>query len=195
MIAAKRRCIEIIVKAVLSILLVLIVLFPNISLAVEQINRTQHGLESLIVPFDEGVIRLAEEARANGNATVEDYVLSKIPYASDYDVYYNLEYWATPSETLKNGRGDCEDRAILIKSVQEYLKINSTLVIQKDHVYVQRDGIAYGGVSKTQTDVEAIWNIITGIPLPRKIIIILSLIANWGYSYLKSYFKSLKDFF
>ncbi|MEM2933575.1 MAG: hypothetical protein QXQ02_06570 [Halobacteria archaeon] len=183
------KCIEIIVKAVLSISLVLIVLFPNISLAIEQINRTQHGLESLIAPFDEAVISLAEEAKANSNGTVEEYVLSKIPYASDYDVYYNLEYWATPTETLKNGMGDCEDRAILIKSIQEYLQIKSTLVVQRDHVYVQRDGIAYGGISKTQSDVEAVWNIITGIPLIRKIIIILGLIAIWGYSYL---FKKAK---
>lgn len=184
------KCIEIIVKAVLSILLVLIVLFPNISLAIEQINRTQHGLESLIAPFDEAVIRLAEEARENSNDTVEEYVLRKIPYASDYDVYYNLEYWATPSETLRNGRGDCEDRAILIKSIQEYLKIKSTLVVQRDHVYVQRDGIAYGGISKTQSDVEAFWNIIKGIPLIRKIIIILGLIAIWGYSYFKKLFNN-----
>ncbi|MEM2924359.1 MAG: hypothetical protein QXJ68_01545 [Methanocellales archaeon] len=175
-------------KFIISISLVLIVLFPNISLAIEQINRAQRGLESLIDPFDPSVIELAMEA-TNSNSSVEEYVLSKIPYASDYDVYYNLEYWATPSETLKNGRGDCEDRAILIKSVQEYLKINSTLIVQIDHVYVQRDNIAYGGVSKTQSMAEAIWNIIKGIPLLRKIIITLGLIAIWGIPILKSYLK------
>jgi hypothetical protein len=183
----KGRCIKIAVKLVLSILLVLIILFPNVSLAIEQINRMQRGLESLITPFDASVIELAEEAKAkaNSNVSIEEYVLSKIPYASDYDVYYNLEYWAAPNETLKNGRGDCEDRAILIKSVQEYLKIDSKLVIQRDHVYVQREGIAYGGVSQTQSDLEAIWNIIKGIPLLRKIAITIGLILIWGFKYIR----------
>ncbi len=132
----------------------------------------------LVNPYDEGVIRLAEEANSS-NSSPEEYVLGNIPYASDYDVYYNLEYWASPGETLKSGKGDCEDRAILVKSVEEYLRINSTLVIQKDHVYVQRDNLAFGGISQTESYPEAIWNIVTGIPLLRKIVIIAGLLAIW----------------
>lgn len=179
-----KQVIKVIIKAVLSLLLVFIVLFPNVFLAVEQLNREERGLESLVDPFDAGVVKLAEEA-ISSNSTPEGYVLNRIPYASDYDIYYNLEYWASPGETLRNGAGDCEDRAILIKSVQEYLKINSTLVIQKDHVYVQRDSIAYGGISKTQSELEAIWNIIVSIPFLRKTIIILGLAVIWGYSSIK----------
>lgn len=36
-----------------------------------------------------------------------------IDYTSDHEIYGRLDYWATPSQTLQAGRGDCEDYAIL----------------------------------------------------------------------------------
>ncbi|MGD9479337.1 transglutaminase-like cysteine peptidase [Shinella sp. G-2] len=36
-----------------------------------------------------------------------------IKYSKDVDVHGKLDYWATPSEILATGKGDCEDYAIL----------------------------------------------------------------------------------
>ena len=36
-----------------------------------------------------------------------------VKYSKDVDVHGQLDYWATPSEILAAGRGDCEDYAIL----------------------------------------------------------------------------------
>lgn len=45
--------------------------------------------------------------------TVNSAVNAIIGYASDRDVYDRMDYWATPAEALRAGRGDCEDYAIL----------------------------------------------------------------------------------
>ena len=42
------------------------------------------------------------------------WVHDNVSYVSDIKQYRTTEYWATPSETLKNGLGDCEDGAVLI---------------------------------------------------------------------------------
>lgn len=36
-----------------------------------------------------------------------------VSYSKDADVHGKLDYWATPSEILASGKGDCEDYAIL----------------------------------------------------------------------------------
>lgn len=43
-----------------------------------------------------------------------DFVKRRIEYTSDTIQYKKLEYWATPDETWKSKKGDCEDGAILI---------------------------------------------------------------------------------
>ncbi|WP_056100995.1 transglutaminase-like cysteine peptidase [Mesorhizobium sp. Root157] len=46
-------------------------------------------------------------------AAVNTAVNRLIDYRSDKDVYGVLDYWATPKEILTEGKGDCEDFAIL----------------------------------------------------------------------------------
>ncbi|MDH4440560.1 MAG: transglutaminase-like cysteine peptidase [Rhizobium sp.] len=43
----------------------------------------------------------------------------RIKYAKDIDVHGKLDRWASPSETLKLGTGDCEDYALLKMAVLE----------------------------------------------------------------------------
>lgn len=40
-------------------------------------------------------------------------LVNSIPYAYDFDQFGVEEYWQTPLEFLLNGKGDCEDYAIL----------------------------------------------------------------------------------
>jgi hypothetical protein len=41
------------------------------------------------------------------------WIVKNIEYAYDEDIY-NRDEWQTPAETVKYGRGDCEDMAILL---------------------------------------------------------------------------------
>ncbi|MEA1994302.1 MAG: hypothetical protein U9N35_07925 [Euryarchaeota archaeon] len=166
-------------KAIYSVAFILLVLYPNVYLAGKQGINEINGLESLIDPHDQEVAALGEYLRSN-NTNPEEYIYQNIEWASDYNTYWNLEYWASPGETLEKGRGDCEDRAILLKSVEEYLKITSKVVIQKDHIYVLKDDVAYGGISDTESYATVFWDIIKQIPLIRKIIIIFGLFVIWG---------------
>ncbi|MCK4433621.1 MAG: hypothetical protein KAV48_06775, partial [Methanomicrobia archaeon] len=166
-------------KIIYSVILIILVLYPNIYLAGKQIINQIEGIESLTDPNDTEVIKLAEYLNTN-NINPEEYIYENIEWASDYDVYWNLEYWATPRETIRKGRGDCEDKAILLKSVEEYLRIKSQIVVQKDHVYVLKDDIPYGGISETDSYMTVLWNIIKQMPLIRKIIIIFGLFMIWG---------------
>ena len=44
---------------------------------------------------------------------VNDFVNHNIVFDSDINVWQQTDYWATPLETIGQGRGDCEDFAIL----------------------------------------------------------------------------------
>lgn len=44
---------------------------------------------------------------------VNRWVNRNIEYTSDIELYNTIDYWATPKETLKYLKGDCEDFAIL----------------------------------------------------------------------------------
>lgn len=178
-----------ILKLIYSLIFIFLVLYPNIYLAGKQAVNEIRGMDSLIDPDNPEVIKLAEYLKSN-EINPERYIYTHIKWASDYDVYWNLEYWATPEETIKNGRGDCEDRAILLKSVEEYLGIKSKMVIQKDHVYILKDNIPYGGVSETNSYIKVLWELIKEIPFIRKIIMIFGLFMIWGgYKKLKQYRK------
>ncbi len=181
-----------------SILLVLVVLYPNLYLAGKQATTQIRGIDSLVDPDNPQVIILAEEAMLSeqvqsGNLTIEEYVFSVIAYASDYDQYYNLDYWAPPAETLHRRAGDCEDRAIVVKSVQEYLGEDSKLVIQPRHVYIEQNGTIYGGKSSNNSYIRAIYETINNIPSFRKIIIFIGLVLIWGGTSLWRYYKSVSS--
>ena len=168
-----------------SLILILVVLYPNLYLAGKQAVTQIRGMDSLVDPNDPLVIALAEEARSSekvqsGNLTVEEYVFLEITYASDYDLYWNMDYWASPAETIQRRAGDCEDSAIVVKSVQEYLGEDSNLVIQPRHVYIEQEGVIYGGKSSIDSYSQAVYDIVKSIPLIRKIVILIGLVFIWG---------------
>lgn len=54
---------------------------------------------------------------------VNHAVLTDIQYVSDKEQYHEDDYWASPIETIMNGKGDCEDFAILQKEVLRHLGV------------------------------------------------------------------------
>jgi len=167
----------------LSCALVILTLYPNMYLGIVQIGNEINGIDSLVDGSDLSVALVGERLRASGE-TPEQWVSENIEWVRDYDLYYNLEYWARPAETIMSGKGDCEDRAILTKSLNEYLGQTSDLVVQLDHVYIVKDGENYFGVSDTASVKELIWKVLTGIPFPRKVVIVTGLILIWGTALL-----------
>ncbi len=61
--------------------------------------------ETVDASADQTLLRRIEAVNAAVNRLVR--------YGKDVDVHGRLDYWATPSEILALGRGDCEDYAIL----------------------------------------------------------------------------------
>jgi predicted transglutaminase-like cysteine proteinase len=58
-----------------------------------------------------------------------------IVYTKDQDVYGKRDHWARPAETLSNGKGDCEDFAILKMAALKAAGVpteNMTLVVLRD---------------------------------------------------------------
>ena len=63
-------------------------------------------------------LQMLNQARSQGSddaklRRVNDFVNRNINFESDISVWQQSDYWATPIETIGQGRGDCEDFAIL----------------------------------------------------------------------------------
>jgi len=48
---------------------------------------------------------------------IYNWIIKKLEYKSDFDLYGKFEYWAPAIETVKVMKGDCEDGAFLIHSM------------------------------------------------------------------------------
>lgn len=57
-----------------------------------------------------------------------------IKYTEDIDLYGTVEYWARPTETLYNLKGDCEDTAVLFCSICLCMDIPTVLLDSPHHV-------------------------------------------------------------
>lgn len=44
---------------------------------------------------------------------INNYINEHINFSSDISLWDNIDYWASPLETLNQGAGDCEDFAII----------------------------------------------------------------------------------
>ncbi len=101
-----------------------------------------------------------ENQRAN---FVLRFVQEGIPYAYDIDTKGVKEYWKFPLETLYDGKGDCEDTAILYDAIMKAMGYGVALVVYDDHVaslvhlsncsgtYYEKNGVKYYYAETTGT--------------------------------------------
>ena len=89
-----------------------------------------------------GLIRAAYSDRGQQLEQVNRWVNHAITYAEDSRVYGRADYWANASESLRRGKGDCEDfaiakmqilRAMGVPQRDLYLVIVRDLVRRADH--------------------------------------------------------------
>lgn len=93
-------------------------------------------------PAATGLIRAAYTDRAQQLESVNRWVNHAITYADDIKVYGRPDYWANASESLRRGKGDCEDfaiakmqilRAMGVPQRDLYLVVVRDLVRRADH--------------------------------------------------------------
>jgi hypothetical protein len=82
---------------------------------------------------------------------VERFVYQAIPYAYDWEVWSNVDYWPTAAEVWEKRREDCDGRAVLCASLLRARGFeNVRLVGNINHVWVEADGKGLMGAEKDQ---------------------------------------------
>lgn len=126
----------------------LLLLFPHPGRAVREL-RTLRDPNSLIAPDDPAVAKLSEEVdakmpggldRPRQIAWIEAYVESRIAYENDWDQWWNVDYWPTPSETMASRREDCDGIAVVTASLLKRRGFAPTIEASYEHVWVAVEG-------------------------------------------------------
>ncbi len=69
------------------------------------------------VPLLKDWLQLVRSARAQGDEAklkrINDFINRTLAFENDISVWKKSDYWATPLEMIGQGRGDCEDFAII----------------------------------------------------------------------------------
>ena len=105
-------------RRLVVLLLVLGIIFPAAALdpaALQQQLITRFGPARVVLLKD--WLQMVSLAKALHNEQklrqVNDFINRNISFEDDLSVWQQSDYWATPLETIGQGRGDCEDFAII----------------------------------------------------------------------------------
>ncbi|MCC6740424.1 MAG: hypothetical protein IT452_15375 [Planctomycetia bacterium] len=135
------------VRAVALPLGLLALLFSHPGRALHEL-RTLRDPNALIAPDDPAVAHLSGEidAAMPGDldrraqvAWIGAFVERRIAYAHDWDQWWNVDYWPTPSETVASGREDCDGIAVLTASVLKHRGFEPRIEASYEHVWVAVD--------------------------------------------------------
>jgi hypothetical protein len=132
-------------KLVLFGVFALIVLNPNLKRAGEQLSHLGNP-ESLIQTNFASLVFINREIDAlqehhpdkSEPLLVEEFIFRRIKYLSDYENWWNVEYWPTAQEVWQRKQEDCDGRAILATSILRSRGFQSAqLVVGLDHMWIQ----------------------------------------------------------
>ncbi len=107
-------------------------------------TRTVYGVKDYIV-VDDNIKRLVEDLRSQYDTMYKHqlikpefpqflawFVQNAIDYEED-DVNGSSEYWKYPLETLRDGKGDCEDGSILLAAMLDAAGYDAGVFLLPDH--------------------------------------------------------------
>ena len=102
---------------VLTLVLTLVVL----AVSAYDFDRLQQQLVARFGPTRVSFLRDWQEALAGSKSAgekdklrkINDFINRRIGFEDDLSIWNQSDYWATPLETIGQGRGDCEDFAII----------------------------------------------------------------------------------
>lgn len=123
-------------------------LFPHPVRAVREV-RTLRDPNALIAPEDPAVAALSTEVdskmppgldKAKQIAWIEAFVESRIAYENDWDLWLNVDYWPTPTETMEKGREDCDGIAVVTASLLKRRGFAPRIEASYEHVWVAVEG-------------------------------------------------------
>ncbi len=132
-------------KLVLFLLGTGLIVYPKPWLLPRTIERYA-DMDSVLDPQNRALAPLAEEVRhdlpagAGGRAAlkiVQEVVYRHVPYAYDWDVWGVMEYLPTVDEVFRQGREDCDGRAVVAASLLRRLGYDASLVTDLLHVWVR----------------------------------------------------------
>lgn len=132
------------VKIGLFLLVLLLVLYPRLWLLPEHLRRSSDA-NSVLDPAHPTIAYLAlfvqnrlpaaptpEEVRV----AVQEVVYTTIPYDYDWNVWGVADYLPTVDEVFKQGREDCDGRAVIAASLLRHLGHEAWLATDLGHMWV-----------------------------------------------------------
>ncbi len=137
-------CLRMALKTAALIVLGVLVFFPRLDLIPATVQRHLDP-NALIDPDAAGLTPLVEEFERDRQADwdsprllkeLQGFVYRKVPYAWDWDLWGNVDYFPTVEETLAKGREDCDGRAVLAASLLRRYGYQSRLASDFGHVWV-----------------------------------------------------------
>lgn len=106
-------------RALATALAVAVVLSPRASLSALDVGRLQQAAQALgtraersVFELRELLVRLQGQDEASRIEQVNQFVNRRVSFATDAQIWNQVDYWASPLETFNRGQGDCEDYAI-----------------------------------------------------------------------------------
>ena len=94
---------------------------------------TDAVIDSLFDVLDERMSGMSDLEKANA---LHDFVYRNVDYRHDSVQFGCSEYVQYPSETLYNGKGDCEDSALLLHVLYDKAGLDNVLILCDGHVAV-----------------------------------------------------------
>ncbi len=140
---------RLVIKLLLFLVVLVVVLFPH---PVHLANQIRHlaDTESLIqpgLPFIKEINREIDAALPPHPTpeqelkAVERFVYDAIPYAYDWHVWSNVDYWPTAAEVWEKRREDCDGRAVLSASILRARGFkDARIVANLSHAWVEAGG-------------------------------------------------------
>ena len=119
------------VKVILSILWILIILYPNPTLLFVSLDRLFQP--QLDCPLNAS--SLPSDPRS-----IEKFVIKYVKYDYDFNVYGVPWYIPLPKEVVEHKRGDCKSRAILLASILKEKRIPFSFKASPIHFWVDYEG-------------------------------------------------------
>ncbi len=132
------------------------------------INAESPALEPFLAEFE--ILRKDDWDDQQLLKQIQDYVYDKVPYAWDWDLWGNVDYFPTVEETLEKGKEDCDGRAVVAASVLRKYGYNARLASDFGHVWVttdRGDTMSPGktiGIEFTDEGMKFNWGIVLDLP-------------------------------
>ena len=127
---------------------VLVILYPDPGLLVRSVRNIASPR------IDPAAVSALAARLPDDPARIEAYVLDRqVPYSYDWQSAGVPWYFPTTREALRQGRGDCESRALVLASILTAKGIPNELRVSLDHIWVDYPGKQANALENTGVEI------------------------------------------